>query len=195
MGAESRHQSVRGVRVAAGERPTQGIGHDLACHRPPKIVGPRADQLLPQLLETVDLGAIGQLRLRRDRLLRSLLAKGGPLAVTLPIPHRVVFLKRNTPGIDLAMAAIAGRLIAMDGERLRDRQVLQSRSLAVELRNIGRRGRGRVVEQIPEQPDAALDRMAVLAVGETGENSGVSQDAAAVEALVERAPGAERRGL
>ena len=32
-GAEGGHQGVRGVGVAAGERPTQGIGHDLACHR------------------------------------------------------------------------------------------------------------------------------------------------------------------
>src|SRR5262249_41136774 len=44
-GAEGRHQGVRGVGVAAGERPAQGIGHDLACHRPPEVVGPRADQL------------------------------------------------------------------------------------------------------------------------------------------------------
>ena len=78
--------------------------------------------------------------------------------------------------------------VAMDGERLRDRQVLQLRLLAVEFRHIRRRGRGRVVEQIPEQPDAALDRMAVLAVREAGEDAGVRQDAAAVEALVELAP-------
>src|SRR3954452_6237216 len=73
----------------------------------------------------------------------------------------------------------------MDGERLRDRQLLQVRFLTVELRHIRRRGRGRAVEQIPEQPDAALDRMAVLAVREAGEDAGVRQDAAAVEALVE----------
>jgi len=140
--AESRHQGVRGVGVAGGERPTQGISHDLADHRPPKVVGLRADQLLPQLLQAVDFSAIGQFRLRCDRLLRSLLAKGGPLAVTLPVPHGVVFFERDAPGIDLAMAAIAGRLIAMDGERLRNRQVFQLRLLAVEFRHIRRRGRG-----------------------------------------------------
>src|SRR5687767_6435799 len=99
--AESRHQSVHRVAVAEGERPTQGIRHDLADHRPPKVVGPRANQLLPQLLQAADFGAVGQLRLRFDRLLRSLLAEGRPSAIALPVAHGVVFFERNAPGIDL----------------------------------------------------------------------------------------------
>src|SRR5262249_17386721 len=49
--AKSRHQSVRGINVARGKPPTQGVSHELASHRPPEVVGPRADQLFSQLFQ------------------------------------------------------------------------------------------------------------------------------------------------
>ena len=94
-----------------------------------------------------------------------------PLAVALPVTHSVVFFKRDTPGIDFAMAAIAGRLIAMDGERLCG---------IVRLFSVPEVARGRIPEhwaagagggsssRFLSSQTPRLDRMAVLAVGETG---------------------------
>src|SRR5262245_38123005 len=83
------------------------------------------------------------------------------------------------------MATHACRTVAMDGESLLNSQILQLGFLAVELRHIGRWRRRRVVEQIPKQPYATLDRMAILAVRKAGKDTCVSEDAAAVQTRVE----------
>ena len=101
-----------------------------------------------------------------------------------PLADGVEILQAEADGVDLAMAARALRILLMRLHPLAGGEHLARE--AGERRDIRRRGRRRIVEELAQDPRAAFDRAGVLAVAAHEMNGRHPQQSAARRVLGQR---------